>query len=365
MAVTIPVAPTSDGATSTSDTQLVLTAPSGITNGDLLIQIGACVDARTLTSSGFTQLELSNLNGANNYVWAKKAASEPGSYTIDASGSFASQSAVMLRVSGALCDNVATEVLVEAGGNATNDQTSECPNVTTPVNDCMVLWVEIAGNGQNAASIDRGSAVEQIDFTGGTGGDGGHISVWSEIIPTAGAVTGAVITRSGFGGNQTFGIVIQPSGGGGSTESRTITVSAVAAVSPVSRFWFRSTVSASGTGAFSAAARHFFRSLLSAAGAGAFSATARHFFRSLLSAAGAGAFNPVSTAAEVIQATVASAGAATAAFVARWKQRVTLVVQGTGAFSAQTEAGTPKRTVIARVSVSDRVVSSFRSDRIV
>ncbi len=211
MAVEIPVAATTDAATTTSDLDLSLSPPASIANGDLLLQVGICVDARTLSSS-LTQLGSTNgVDGRNGYVWTKTASGESGNYTISASGTFASHSAAMLRITGA---NNATVSKVD-GGNTTNDQTAECPNVTTSVANSMVLWVEFAGNGQTADSIDRGGASEVVDYDGGSGGDGGHISIWSEIIASPGSVTGAVITRSGFGGNSTFGIVIEPSGGGG------------------------------------------------------------------------------------------------------------------------------------------------------
>lgn len=212
MAVEIPVAVTTDACADSSDTSLSVPAPSGIQDGDLLIQIGACVDARTLSSS-LTQVLLHNINGTNFYVWAKVASSESGNYGITVSGTFSGATAAMFRVTGALSETIPDDISATGGGNGDNDQTAECPNVTTPVDNCMVLWLEIAGNGQTSNSNSRGSAVEVLDYNGN--GDGGHLGGWSETIASAGSVTGAIITRSGFGAATTIGIVLQPSEGGG------------------------------------------------------------------------------------------------------------------------------------------------------
>ena len=207
MAVEIPVAVTTDACVDSSDTSLSIAPPSGISDGDLLIQIGACVDARTLSSS-LTQVLLHNINGTNFYVWAKVANSESGNYGITVSGTFSGATAAMFRVTGALSDTIPDDISVTGGGNTDNDQTAECPDVTTPVDNCLVLWLEIAGNGQTSNSNSRGSAVEILDYNGN--GDGGHLGGWSETIASAGSVTGAVITRSGFGAATTLGIVLQP-----------------------------------------------------------------------------------------------------------------------------------------------------------
>lgn len=225
MAIEIPVAATADSTVDSSDTEMVVSPPTGIQDGDLLLMIGATVDARTLSPpAGFTQIgSTHNINGTNFYVWAKQASSESGNYTVTASGTFSESSAALFRVTGALSDTLPGDLSNTGGGNTTSDQTAECPNVTTPVDACMVLWGEVAGNGQTSTSNDRANAVEVLDYDGD--GNGGHLGVWSEIIASAGSVTGAVITRSGFGGATTYGIVIQPAEGGGGEGPSAVVVS--------------------------------------------------------------------------------------------------------------------------------------------
>lgn len=219
MAITVGAA-TSDSITGVSDTSLVVTAPAGIVDGDCLIAFAICdTDAgRTIaTLSGWTALGggAHDVGGYRAYVWFKKSASEGSSYTWTISGTYSAASIGIIRISGAVCDG-ASDITVAAGGNTTNDQTSECPNITTPENACLILWLEGA-SAQTASSCNRGGATERLDVAGGGSGDAYHLSIWTEEIASAGSVTGAVITRTGYGGNSTFAIALKTASGGGAS----------------------------------------------------------------------------------------------------------------------------------------------------
>jgi hypothetical protein len=201
-----------DAVTSTSDTELSVTAPSGITDGDLLVAIalntGALKGITPNAANGWTALGTQSADNKKLWVWYKKAASESGAYTF-AIDAYAYCAVAILRFSGAKCAGAADFVL-EVGGNATNDQTIECPTISTAVDASMVLWIGGANGNQTSTSCNRGSATERVDYSGE-----GWLSlfVWSEPIAFAGSVTGAVITKSGYGGHSAMSLAIQPVGG--------------------------------------------------------------------------------------------------------------------------------------------------------
>lgn len=211
MAIDFPVAGTSDVVSGDLDTELLVPAPSGIQNGDLLFAFGRCVTSRSITPpAGWTQIA-TVIGMAKTYTWFKKASSESGDYVFAVSGSYSIAAVAMLRIAGAVCESV-SDFTATTGGNSTNDQTSDCPDIETSETNCVVLWCEAAGSSvQTASSCSRANAVERIDTPAN------HMSIWSELIASVGTVTGAVITRTGFGVNTTQSVAIKTAAAGGGT----------------------------------------------------------------------------------------------------------------------------------------------------
>lgn len=92
-------------ASGTDQDTLSITAPTGISEGDLLLIIGTSPGTSTgyVTSSGFsTSYQYGTTNGTINFLYkiATVADESTGSYTVDLSGSNSLGIAVMLRVSG-------------------------------------------------------------------------------------------------------------------------------------------------------------------------------------------------------------------------------------------------------------------------
>jgi hypothetical protein len=121
---------------SVSSSSLVVTAPSGIVDGDLLIFCVAYYSSRTLTPpSGFTSITSAS-NTAAVEVRYKIASSEPSSYTFGLSTA-GPISVVMFRISG---HNPTTPINVSSNGIGTSYVANHAaPAITTTAADCLAV----------------------------------------------------------------------------------------------------------------------------------------------------------------------------------------------------------------------------------
>jgi hypothetical protein len=142
----------------------------------------------------------------NGYVWFKKATASESAYTFTAEGTYSYMSVSALRVTGAVCDS-SSDFTVATAGSASSTDTVLAPDITTPQDNMTVLWIELGDTGFTADSNSRGGATERADFTGGTTGT--HMSIWSEPIASAGLVSGADISRSGWSGYDSYAVGIK------------------------------------------------------------------------------------------------------------------------------------------------------------
>jgi hypothetical protein len=202
----------SDPTTATTDTSMVVTAPTGIAVGDLLVAFGGCVSARTISApAGWTdQTAGGSSDGTFRiYVWTKVAdASDAaaGTFTFTASATFNNGNVAVHRVSGASTNAPTIQAQATAGGT----QTHACPNLTTPSNDCLVFWGGY-GSASNTSTANKGT--ERVDNANATSGC--WMANYTNLEATAGVITGATLTTSGFAAKRTFSVAFESAGGGG------------------------------------------------------------------------------------------------------------------------------------------------------
>lgn len=191
----------SDITVTNTDTSIVATAPTG--SGGRLYAVGHCVSARTISPpSGWTEVTNNDSGTYRTYLWmrADDAASD---YTFTISGTFANGAVSVHRVSDASTN---TPTITFATGP--NDIVQTCPDVTTPSNDCLVLWGIYAASDYGPCSADKGT--ERLDT--GVPTQAG-IAVYSNLEATAGTITGAEITTTGYGAKRLYSIAIESAAG--------------------------------------------------------------------------------------------------------------------------------------------------------
>lgn len=193
----------------TPGTSLAPAKPTGLAVGDILVAIARCVDSRTISPpAGWATFE-NNTDGVDRtYIFTKTAdASDVAavSFTFTVSGAFNAAAVTVLRISSAVATGI-----VSAYATGANAPTVTCPDITTPVNDCLVIWGASQSLDSGPATIASGT--ERIDQEDASG-----VWIYAATIaaPSAGAVTGPIISKSGFGQARAFSIAISPSAGGG------------------------------------------------------------------------------------------------------------------------------------------------------
>lgn len=131
-----------------SDQQLDITAPSGITTGDLLITIISCGPSRDFdTATGWTLLD----DTAQFKIWYKVAVSadeSAGSYTWTDSQSYTKGHGICLRITDADTSGAPTYNTAAEETSYTDEHTSN--DATVSENGSMVLW--IASNEQSGGT---------------------------------------------------------------------------------------------------------------------------------------------------------------------------------------------------------------------
>lgn len=207
----------SDAVVDDADTSLVVTKPSGLAVGDLMVAVASSTDSRTVAPpGGWTTFEDTS-NGTNRTSVHTKIAdagdAAASNFTFTTSAGFSNASVALLRISGAIATGIVT-----AYNTGANDTTVTCANVTTVADGSLVIWGahQVANSGP--ATIP-GPAVERVDVSSVAAG---WLFAATEDRPTAGTATGPVITKTGFSAARAYSIAISPSGGGGGgvTESQ-------------------------------------------------------------------------------------------------------------------------------------------------
>lgn len=201
----------SDKVFDTSDTSLVVTTSGGgtITAGDRLIAIAGCATGLSVSAPGGWTTEQNDTNGTYRiYVFTKVASSgdaAAANFTFTVSGGFSNGIVAVLGFSGA-----STNALTAGFSTGANSQSQTAPTITTPSNDCIVLW-GWASSANSTTTADKGT--ERIDTQQATPAVG--MAVYTDPVATAASTTGAVLTTSGFGAKRVFSLALEAAGGGG------------------------------------------------------------------------------------------------------------------------------------------------------
>lgn len=133
------------GTTYASRSSLVVTAPTGITNGDVLLaHILWAGNGTTITApSGWTQvgstitaIESGNVFYLNSGIFKKVAASESGNYTWTPSATVATQGKITRYTGANGTVNASSSNVANSPGNTNDDATG----ITTTVNGCMLVY---------------------------------------------------------------------------------------------------------------------------------------------------------------------------------------------------------------------------------
>lgn len=216
-----PAVASVSNTTYASRTNTTVTAPSGITNGDILLGVlftGATTTAPTATPpSGFTAVTGSPLvildgNGFQGRfaVWAKTASGESGSYQFTHTS--CSSQGVVIRISGANASaTILTATRAYAGGGD-SVSTSIASSVTTAVDGSLVLiigqdWADTSNN-LSPPSGTTPTFSEHLDVT--------LTHVFSGVLATAGATGNKSWTNNVNASQsrwQTYMLAIEPAAG--------------------------------------------------------------------------------------------------------------------------------------------------------
>lgn len=197
-----------DGVVNDADTDLVITKPTGLSVGDLLLFVGGIGDTRSYTlPSGWTSQ--SNVSDGTFRIEVFSKIADAGdaaatNFTFNTSATFSNAIGFLLRITTAIDTG-----MVFAYATGPNDQTQSCADITTAADGSLVVWGCYKGAGTSTGTINRGTervdAAPAADFVYGA----------TEAIATAGLQTGAVVTTTAFGAKRLFSVAVSPSGGGG------------------------------------------------------------------------------------------------------------------------------------------------------
>ena len=197
----------SNYVTSSAQTTVVVTAPANIADGDLLLAYSGSDPLRTVSApNGWTLIHENDYSTVHRQcVWFKKAASESGDYTFTTGGTYSSLSVSIARFTGAQCES-ASDFTHATASTASYVNTMTCANIDTAVNNSLIWWGGVGGNG-SASSASRGT--ERVDVA--VGSYNRAVCAFIESVASAGTQSGSVVTRDNYStGNMTLSLVIQP-----------------------------------------------------------------------------------------------------------------------------------------------------------
>lgn len=167
----------SSGALGPSAGSVVLTAPAGLTSGDMII-IGVVSSGDTVTfPSGFTAFPSPFTTSGSqsrvddwNYAWKVAGGSEPGTYTVSVAGFGAAVPGVIGAWSGRASTPGAPVITNESGGSGTGTFTSTLTGYTAAAgDDVCVLWGVAAKNSTGTWATTSTSLTVSQDINGAIG----------------------------------------------------------------------------------------------------------------------------------------------------------------------------------------------------
>lgn len=198
-----------DPSTSSGDSQMQVTKPTGLAVGDLLIAIGACVSSRTLSpnNAGITWTTgLNNSSGGRRlYVWSRFATSTDlgiGTYNFD-TGTFSQGVVCVHRISGA-----STNAPTIQWADRTNSTSQTAPTLSSVVANSLLFWGCYATT-NNSSTANKGT--ERTDQ--GNSSSGCWMGVYSNFEAAGGSIDGAVITLASPSTPTLFSIAIESAAG--------------------------------------------------------------------------------------------------------------------------------------------------------
>ncbi len=168
MAVPVVQSQSADTVVSTNGDNIVITKPSGVVSGDLMLMF-LSTDGNTVlnTLSGWTVVEETTTSAGDKCtltILSKVAGgSEPADYTFTGGGN-QTRAGIIFRIDG----QHATFKDVSGIDNTGNSNTPTAPTVTTTVANCLVLC-SYAQDDDSAPNTHPGSTTELADFDSGGG----------------------------------------------------------------------------------------------------------------------------------------------------------------------------------------------------
>ena len=198
-----------------SAASIVVTKPSGVVSGDVLITMIQTNGAPTITPpSGWSLVIEQDRNSgvAHGYIYRKVAGgSEPADYTfsLSASGAFAWGCAAYTGV-----DNT-TPVDVSASQEEASQATYTGPSATTTVADTMLLGI-YGARGTNTWANHSASFTERLDTAYSANAS---CTVWDLAGGAAGAKGPYTVDLSVSGGGESFLVALKPAAAAGVTRS--------------------------------------------------------------------------------------------------------------------------------------------------
>ncbi len=213
MAVPVVQSQSADTVVTTNGSTITITKPSGVVSGDLMLVFISTDGATTShTSSGWTTVEEETTSTGAKCTLAimSKIAggSEPSDYTFTGGGN-QTRCGIIFRIDG----QNATFKDVSGIDNTGDSATPTAPDVTTTVDDCLVLCA-YAQDEAEAPNIHPGSTTELADFDSAGGDPASTLGVASYTQASAGATGTKQWTDSNS--NRWIGaqVAIAPAAGG-------------------------------------------------------------------------------------------------------------------------------------------------------
>ena len=219
MAVAVRSTSSVTGGTRTNTT---ITAPAGITNGDVLVAlmtVGAASAPTVTPPSGFTEVTTTGwpLTIDKSDPWQmrvrffwKVASGESGNYTFTHSSAYTE--AIMYAASGANTTTPVSPNPTSASGDST---TATATGLTTPVDSSLVIWVGSVWNNIGPTTPPTGTTPTFTEYF--DGGSGGIFYSAAGVMTTAGATGNKAVSNVG-GSYWVAGLIsIQAATGGGGT----------------------------------------------------------------------------------------------------------------------------------------------------
>jgi hypothetical protein len=212
-----------------SRTNSTITAPSGITNGELLVYVlltGRNPPVTPTPPSGFAHVTGSpwtmTSHGGDPYVvrvsvMTKVASGESGNYT--ATHAAADSEGIIFRASGVANPAITVTPVVTDHPSGSGGGTVTAPTVTTTVNDSLIVWWGSCWDGFGATSPSAGTTPT---FTERANNTSGVFYCQTGVLATAGATGAKSVTASQPDGRPWMAgmVVFDADVGGGGTPLR-------------------------------------------------------------------------------------------------------------------------------------------------